>query len=84
LLAAIGLVVPALLETTTVFVPLAAVGLVLLMLGAMVTQARRREIPNVVVIAVLGGLPLFLARQRFGDRAPVGAPAGSLVCSQGR
>jgi uncharacterized membrane protein YphA (DoxX/SURF4 family) len=68
-LAAVGLVVPPLLDTAEVLVPLAAVGLVLLMLGAIVTHARRREFPNIVVNVVLAALALLLAVQRFGDRA---------------
>ena len=65
-LGAVGLIVPALLNTATVLVPLAATGLALLMLGAAVTHARRREYPNIAINAVLGGLALFLAISRFG------------------
>ena len=65
-LAAIGLILPALLDIATSLVPLAAVGLVLLMLGALVTHARRREFPNAAVNLVLACLALFLAVQRFG------------------
>src|SRR5690349_19985139 len=65
-LAAIGLIVPPLIDTATVLVPLDATGLVLLMLGAAATHARRRESTNVAVNLVLGGLALFLAVERFG------------------
>jgi uncharacterized membrane protein YphA (DoxX/SURF4 family) len=68
-LAAIGLVIPPLVNTTEVLVPLAATGLVLLMIGAIVTHARRREVPNIAVNVVLAGLALFLAVQRFGPHA---------------
>ena len=66
---AIALVVPPLLGTAESLVPLAALGLVLLMSGAAAVHARRREIPHVVGNVVLAGLALFLAMQRFGDHA---------------
>jgi uncharacterized membrane protein YphA (DoxX/SURF4 family) len=65
-LAAIGLILPALVDIATVLVPLAATGLVLLMLGAAITHARRREYPNIAVNLVLGALALFVAISRFG------------------
>jgi uncharacterized membrane protein YphA (DoxX/SURF4 family) len=68
-LAAVGLIVPPLIDTAEVLVPLAATGLVLLMLGAIVTHARRREVPNIAVNVVLAALSLFLAVQRFGTHA---------------
>ncbi|MCK6211607.1 DoxX family protein [Georgenia sp. EYE_87] len=46
-LAAIGLVVPPLVGVAPVLAPLAAVGLVLLMLGAAVVHLRRGELPNI-------------------------------------
>ena len=42
-LAAVGLILPAVLDIAPVLVPLAAVGLVLLMVGAMITHLRRHE-----------------------------------------
>src|SRR5919205_1202779 len=42
-LAAVGLILPAALDVVPVLVPLAALGLVLLMAGAIVTHARRKE-----------------------------------------
>src|SRR6478672_3109669 len=57
-LAAIGLVLPPLVDVATVLVPLAALGLVLMMVGAAVTHVRRGETPNVAVNAVLGILAL--------------------------
>lgn len=68
-LGAIGLVVPALLDTATVLVPLAALGLALLMVGAAITHARRREYPNIVANLVLAALAAFVAVQRFGPYA---------------
>ena len=63
---AIGLILPAVLHILPVLVPLAAVGLVLVMVGAVITHARRREYPNVVVNLVLMGLAIFVAWGRFG------------------
>ena len=68
-LAAIALIVPPLLGTAEILVPLAAAALVLLMLGAAGVHARRREIPNILGNVVLAGLALFLAVQRFGPHA---------------
>jgi uncharacterized membrane protein YphA (DoxX/SURF4 family) len=65
-LAAIGLVLPAALDIAPVFVPLAATGLVLLMVGAAVTHARRREPQMIVVNAVLLLLAAVVAWGRFG------------------
>jgi hypothetical protein len=46
--------------------PLAAAGLVLLMLGAIVFHVRRREYPNIGLNAVLGILAAIVAWGRFG------------------
>lgn len=66
---AIGLIVPALVHILPIFVPLAAVGLVLVMIGAIATHARRKEIPNVVINLVLLALAVFVAWGRFGPYA---------------
>lgn len=68
-LGALGLILPALLDTATVLVPLAAVGLALVMLGAAVTHARRGEYPNMAVNLVLAALAVFVAVERFGPHA---------------
>lgn len=68
-LGAVGLIVPALVHILPIFVPLAAVGLGLTMIGAIVTHARRKEYPNVVVNLVLLALALFVAWGRFGPYA---------------
>jgi DoxX-like family len=65
-LAAIGLVLPAALDVVPVLVPLAAVGLVALMIGAAVTHARRRETPMIAVNVVLLVLAVVVAWGRFG------------------
>lgn len=68
-LAAVGLILPAVLDVAPVLVPLAAVGLVLLMVGAIVTHVRRRESQVVVVNLVLLALALFVAWGRFGGQS---------------
>lgn len=63
---AIGLIVPALVGVATVLTPLAAAGLVLLMSGAALTHARRREPQMIVLNGVLLTLAAFVAWARFG------------------
>jgi uncharacterized membrane protein YphA (DoxX/SURF4 family) len=65
-LAAIGLVLPAALDIVPVLVPLAAVGLVALMIGAVLTHARRREMPLIAVNLVLLALAAVIVWGRFG------------------
>jgi len=65
-LAAIGLILPAALSIAPVFVPLAAVGLVLLMVGAAITHARRNELPMVAGNLVLLALAALVVWGRFG------------------
>jgi hypothetical protein len=66
-LAAIGLILPALTGIATVFVPLAALGLALLMIGAAITHGRRKEYPFVAGNVVLLILALIVAWTRFGS-----------------
>lgn len=68
-LAAFGLVLPAAVGVAPVLVPLAALGLVLLMAGAAVTHMRRKENPSVGVNAVLLVLAAVVAWTRFGPYA---------------
>jgi uncharacterized membrane protein YphA (DoxX/SURF4 family) len=65
-LAAVGLIVPPALDVLPVLAPLAAVGLVIVMGGAIVVHARRREYSNVAVNIVLAVLAAFVAWGRFG------------------
>ena len=65
-LAAIGLVLPAALDIVPVLVPLAAVGLVVLMVGAAITHVRRHEPQMVVVNVVLLLLAVVVLWGRFG------------------
>jgi uncharacterized membrane protein YphA (DoxX/SURF4 family) len=66
ILGAIGLVLPAAVHIAPILVPLAAVGLVLVMVGAAVVHARRNETMNVAVNLVLIALAIFVAWGRFG------------------
>jgi hypothetical protein len=66
LLGALGLLVPAVTGVATVLVPLAAVGLALLMVGAAVTHRRRGELPLIGINAVLLVLAVVVAWARFG------------------
>ncbi|MEU5721842.1 DoxX family protein [Micromonospora sp. NPDC047738] len=66
LLAAVGLILPAALDIAPVLVPLAALGLVLVMLGAIVVHARRKESQSIVVNVVLLVLAAVVAWSRFG------------------
>ncbi len=65
-LAAVGLILPAALGVMPVLVPLAAVGLVLLMVGAFITHARRHEVQGMVVSLALLALAALVAWGRFG------------------
>jgi uncharacterized membrane protein YphA (DoxX/SURF4 family) len=66
ILGAIGLVLPAALHIAPILVPLAAVGLALVMVGAVAVHARRKEPVNVAVNVVLIALAVFVAWGRFG------------------
>jgi uncharacterized membrane protein YphA (DoxX/SURF4 family) len=64
-LGAIGLVLPALSGVLPWLTPLAALGLVVLMIGAALTHLRRTEYGNIAVNAVLLILAAFVAYGRF-------------------
>jgi uncharacterized membrane protein YphA (DoxX/SURF4 family) len=66
ILGAIGLVLPAAVHIAPILVPLAAIGLVLVMVGAAIVHARRNEPMNVAVNLVLIALAVFVAWGRFG------------------
>ena len=68
-LAAIGLIVPPLVDIAPILTPIAATGLVLTMIGAIVTHARRREFLNVAVNVVLAIMAVVVAWGRFGPYA---------------
>ena len=64
-LGAIGLVLPALTGILPWLTPLAALGLVLLMIGAALTHLRRTEYGNIAMNAVLLVLAAFVVYGRF-------------------
>ena len=69
ILGAIGLILPAALHVAPILVPLAAVGLILVMIGAAIVHARRHELPNVAINVVLLVLAAVVAWGRFGPHS---------------
>jgi uncharacterized membrane protein YphA (DoxX/SURF4 family) len=69
LLAGLGLILPAITGIAPVLVPLAATGLVLIMIGAAVTHARRKEYQMIAVNVALLVLAAVVAWGRFGPYA---------------
>lgn len=70
LLGAIGLILPAVTGIAPILVPLAASGLVLVMIGAVITHVRLGDpIAQAVPAIVLGALSLVVAIGRFGPEA---------------
>jgi uncharacterized membrane protein len=72
ILAAIGLILPAVLDIAPVLVPLAALGLVLYMTGATITRFRRHEFKIMVGDLVYLALAGFVAWGRFGPESFTG------------
>lgn len=66
LLGAAGLILPAVLGIAPTLVPLAAVGLALTMVGAIVAHLRLGETDRLAVPIVVLALALFVAVERFG------------------
>jgi uncharacterized membrane protein YphA (DoxX/SURF4 family) len=66
ILGGVGLLLPAVTGVATVLVPLAAVGLALLMVGAAATHRRRGELPMIGINAVLLLLVVVVAWARSG------------------
>ena len=65
-LGAVGLVLPAVLDIAPVLVPLAASGLALVMVGAVITRIRRHELKPMVADVAYLVLVGFVAWGRFG------------------
>ena len=72
ILGALGLILPAVTHIAPILVPIAAVGLILVMIGAAVVHARRKELPNVEICVVILLLAAFVAWGRSGP-LPFGA-----------
>jgi putative oxidoreductase len=75
ILAGLGLILPGLFKRYTWLTPLAAAGLVLVMLGAAVFHITRGEYPNIVQNIILAALAAFVAYGRWKlrpleDRSP--------------
>lgn len=65
LLAAVGLILPAVLDIAPVMVPVTAVCWVLLMVGAMITHGRLGQVKLVMLNSVYLALAAFIAWGRF-------------------
>ncbi|MFE7802135.1 DoxX family protein [Nocardia sp. NPDC057440] len=66
ILAAVGLILPAVLDIAPVLVPVTAVCWILLMVGAMITHFRSSEFKFVAVNVAYLALAAFVALGRFG------------------
>lgn len=65
LLAAAGIILPSLTNILPWLTPLAATGLVIVMIGAVIFHILRREYPNLVLNFVLLAMAAFVAYGRF-------------------
>jgi hypothetical protein len=72
ILGAVGLILPALLDIAPVLVPLAALGLGLIMIGAAIVEFRRQEFKHVLVNLAYLALAVFVAWGRFGPESFTG------------
>ena len=68
-LAAAGLILPAVVDIAPTLVPLAALGLVAIMAGAVYTRVRRHEVKPMVADMVYLALAAFVAFGRFGPES---------------
>ncbi len=66
---AVGLVLPALTGIVPILTPLAASGLAVITMGAMVVHLRRREYPMALMGMMLAAMSVFVAWGRFGPEA---------------
>lgn len=69
LLAAVGLILPAVVGIVPVMVPVTAVCWVLLMIGAMVTHGRRGEVRFMMLNLMYLAIAAFIAWGRFGPES---------------
>jgi len=68
-LGAVGLILPAALDIAPVLVPVAAVGLAMIMAGAVITRIRRHELTLMLADLVYLVLAAFVAWGRFGPES---------------
>ena len=71
-LAAVGLILPAVLDIGPVLVPFAALGLAMIMVGAVITRIRRREFTYMVGDLAYLAATTFVAWGRFGPESFIG------------
>jgi hypothetical protein len=69
LLAAVGLILPAALDIAPVLVPVTAVCVVLLMVGATITHLRRHQVVPAVLNLTFLAMAAFVAWGRFGPES---------------
>jgi len=74
ILGAVGLILPALLDIAPVLVPLAALGLGLIMTGAAIVEFRRQEFKHVLLNLTYLALIAFVAFGRFGPESFTSRP----------
>jgi uncharacterized membrane protein YphA (DoxX/SURF4 family) len=68
-LGALGLILPAAFDIAPILTPLAACGLAIIMIGAIITHTRRKEYQPVMINTVLLVLALLVAIFRFGPNS---------------
>lgn len=69
LLGALGLILPGAFDVVPVLVPLAASGLAVIMIGAIITHGRRKEFQPIIINTVVLILALVVAIFRFGPNS---------------
>ena len=69
LLAAVGLILPAVVDVAPVMVPVTAASWILLMVGAMITHGRLGQFRLVMLNSVYLALAVFIAWGRFGPES---------------
>jgi uncharacterized membrane protein YphA (DoxX/SURF4 family) len=69
ILGAVGLILPAALDIAPVLVPLAAVGLATIMVGAAIVEFRRQEFKHVLLNLTYLALAVFVAWGRLGPES---------------
>ena len=65
--AALALALPLIFDTALYLVPLAATGLVLMMIGAIITHARLKQYSMIAVNVILGAVALVVAIWGYTD-----------------
>ncbi|MGW1708967.1 DoxX family protein [Streptomyces sp. NPDC002206] len=68
-LAVLGLILPSLVDVAEILTPVAATGLVALVIGAAVAHGRRKEFQMITINVVLLALAAVVVRGRFGPHA---------------